>query len=366
MRRINLIWFLVILMFPKPEGVAQTGGRGKKPSTAPKADIVRIVDSARRTVDLPKPVTRAIVVYTQLLLAMKAIGVEDDQIVGLDEFTRSQYRDVLPAVKNKPVVGRNLFSLDVEKIMSLDAQVIMVTPTTLKQMPNLETQLGKVGMKVVCLDFDMRGVNDVLDVLGKMFGKQDRAAEFSRFWFSKLELVRDRISQLPEANRVSVYWENTNTPFDTINKSSQGAEILIQAGGRNIAHDIVGTKVDAEWVVARNPDFIIKYPMGAAYQGGLGQTDVAPFQAMREEIMRRPGFNQIKAVQNGQVYIVSQLMKTGLFGNVAVCCLAKILYPELFADLNPEAHFEEMARKYLGLDLAVIKGVLVYPVPWRR
>ena len=58
---------------------------------------------------------------------------------------------------------------------------------------------------------------------------------------------------------------------------------------------------------------------------------------------------------------MSQLIKTGVFENVAICYMAKIFYPELFEDMNPEEYLKEMVEKYLGLDYATMKGVYVYP-----
>jgi ABC-type Fe3+-hydroxamate transport system substrate-binding protein len=55
---------------------------------------ITVTDSAGRNVEIEVPVTRTVVVYSQLLLAMKAIGVEDAAIIGLDAFTLNQYRNV--------------------------------------------------------------------------------------------------------------------------------------------------------------------------------------------------------------------------------------------------------------------------------
>jgi len=312
---------------------------------ASRTEVIRFMDSAKRRIELQTPVNRVVVVYSQLLLAMKAIGVEDDKVVGLDEFTVDQYKNILGAAKNKRVIGKNLFNLDIEKIIEIGTQVLIVTPGALRQMPNLESQLGKSGIHVICLDFDLKNVKEVLTVLGQMFGKQAKAEGFSKFWFSSLDLIGGRIQRIPDKDRVRVYWENTNTPYTTINKSSHGHEILELAGGYNIARDLAGVKADPEWVITQNPDVIIKYPMGSIHQGGFGQTDVRPFQAMREEIIRRLGFSQITAVKKGHVYIVWQLIKTGLFENIAISYLAKILYPNLFKDLVPENHFRIMVEK---------------------
>lgn len=370
MKRSTIAWIaLALLAGVLSASCTSTPDRspaGAQAPNPPTASATHIVDSMGRRVEFARPVTRAVVVYSQLLLTMKAIGVNDDVIVGLDEFTLGQYEDVFAGIKGKPTVGKNLFSLDGEKLLRLEAEALIATPTTLNRMPELAARLERVGTRIVCLDFELKNVKDVVNALGLMFGRRARAEEFGRFWFSKLDLVAGIVNRLPEKERVKVYWENTNTPYDTINKRSPGHEIVELAGGCNIARDLVGNKADPEWIITQNPDVIIKYPMGSIYQGGFGRTDPGPFRAMRTEIIDRPGFNQIKAVKDGRVYIVSQLIKTGVFENVAVCYIAKLLHPDLFRDLDPADHLREMVENYLGLGFGRMEGVFVHPEPWRR
>ena len=60
---------------------------------------------------------------------------------------------------------------------------------------------------------------------------------------------------------------------------------------------------------------------------------------------------------------MSQVLKTGVFENVAICYMAAILYPELFADLDVESYFKQMIEEYMGLSYEEMKGVFVYPDP---
>jgi iron complex transport system substrate-binding protein len=333
-----------------------------------KPETIIITDSSGREIEIAYPVDRAIIVYSQLLLTAKAIGVEDEKIIGLDEFTYGQYEDIFTGLEGRPTVGRNLFNLDLEKIIDLEPQVVIGTPTTLSRIPELEEELGKVGIKVVGLDFKMANVEDVINTLGQMFGKETRAEEYSDFWFSKLEEVGNTFNEIGFGNedKVKVYWENTASAYKTISSSSSAHELVEMAGGLNIARELIGSspEVDPEWVITENPEVIMKYPMGAEYQGGFGKTDTAPFEEIRDEIMGRPGFRNIQAVQNGKVYVMSQIIKTGAFENVAICYIAKMLYPDLFPYLDPEEYLREMVEKYLGLDWEVMDGVFIYPNPW--
>lgn len=78
--------------------------------------------------------------------------------------------------------------------------------------------------------------------------------------------------------------------------------------------------------------------------------------------MSRPGWDDINAVKNGDVYILSIDVFAGAKYFVGLNYLAKILHPDLFSDLDPEAVHQEYITRFQGLDYDLDKhGVFVYP-----
>ena len=63
-------------------------------------------------------------------------------------------------------------------------------------------------------------------------------------------------------------------------------------------------------------------------------------------------------LKDGQVYVVSIEIYTGPRAPVGVLYFAKWLYPQLFADLDPEAVHREFLSRFHGLEA---KGAWVYP-----
>jgi iron complex transport system substrate-binding protein len=120
------------------------------------------------------------------------------------------------------------------------------------------------------------------------------------------------------------------------------------------------SEVDTEAILVREPDVIIKDNMGVDY-GGYTATDTIDMEAKRDEMMNRPGWRELKAVKNGQVYIQGG----ELFGPKIVINLgyvAKILYPDRFESLDVEAFHREYLEEYQGLEF---KGIYLYPCPWK-
>ena len=326
--------------------------------------LITITDLAGRTVELRQNPQRVITVYSQIPIAMRCLGIDLERIIGTDAFTISQYGKLLPELEGKEIVGRHFIKLDYEKIVDLEPELVLAVPTTLKR-TEIEEKLKPAGIKVVALDFKIENFRKTLELLGKIFDREKEAREFADFWFGKLEEVKKKVEGLSEDEKVKVYPEISQRPYVTASKGSTLHELITLAGGINISAGLEGRspEVDPEWVVEQNPDVILKYPMGAEYQGGFGKRETEPFEEMRREIMERPGFDRIKAVREGQVYILSRDILGGVFENVGVCYVAKILYPDLFRDLDPEAYLKELVERYLGLDFEQVRGVFIYPLP---
>jgi len=335
-----------------------------RPTPTSKAELITVTDLAGRTVELRQNPQRVITIYSQIPIAMKCLNVSLERIIGTDAFTVKQYRKLLPELEGKEIVGQHFLKLDYEKIIDLEPELVLAVPETLKR-TEIEEKLRPAGIKIVALDFKIRNFRRSLELLGRIFGREKEAREFADFWFEKLEEVKKKVEELSEEQKVRVYLEGTQRPFVTASKGHTLDEIVTLAGGINISAGLKGRnpEVEPEWVVEQNPDVILKYPMGARYQGGFGRTDARPFEEIRKEIMGRPGFDHIKAVREGRVYILSRDILRGVFENVGICYVAKVLYPELFKDLDPEAYLERIVEKYLGLDFERVKGVFMYPSP---
>ena len=356
---------LATLLLPGQGCMKKVASPTPTPTPTPEAKkLITVTDLAGRTVELRQNPRRIITVYSQIPIAMRCLNIGLERIIGTDAFTISQYGKLLPELEGKEIVGRHFIKLDYEKIVDLEPELILTVPTTLKR-TEIEEKLKPAGIKIVALDFKIKSFRKTLELLGKIFDREEEAKEFADFWFGRLEEVRKKVEGLSEERKVRVYLEGTQRPFVTASKGHTLDEIATLAGGINIAARLKGRspEVEPEWVVEQNPDVILKYPMGAKYQGGFGKADIGPFEEMRKEIMERPGFDRIKAVREGRVYILSRDILGGVFENVGVCYAAKILYPELFKDLDPEAYLKQVVEKYLGLDFEGVKGVFVHPSP---
>lgn len=269
-----------------------------------------ITDNLGRTVSITDSPQRIVSLAPSVTEILFALGLEN-RIVGVD--TNSNYPE---AVKTIEKVGD--WIPDEEKIIALDPDLILVSDMT-----SLEviTSLEERGLVVVCLaPKSVDGVLQSILLVGFITGTQDTAQEVTDRLNQRIEAVTT-VTSSSDLYRPSVYLEYY--PYWTFGPGSFGNDLLVMAGGRNIAEDTAAAYVNisSEYIVGRNPEIII-FTVGYT-------TDTTV-----EDIMRRPGFDTTDAVRNNKIYTICDdiLSRPGPRIVDALEELARIIHPELFGE----------------------------------
>ncbi|NHW23722.1 MAG: ABC transporter substrate-binding protein [Archaeoglobales archaeon] len=309
------------------------------------AFALTIIDSAGRAVEIEKA-ERIVCLSTDCLEAVIILG-EKERIVGLG--TNALQKPFSPNVVD---VGK-WSDPNIEAIVSLNPDIV-ITYVQWPEREKLEEKLGGTGIKVVRLDFyKINTIFDEFVVLGKILGKEERAKEIAEYWKSQLDLIKSRTEGL---KKVKVYWESYSD-YSAAGGGTGWNDIIQIAGGENVFGNESGyPKVDAEKIIAKNPDVFIKSVSSSAFQPyRANNSKIAEFY---EKLISRPEINQTAAGKNGRVYAICMEMLHGTFGLIAeTAYVAKLLHPEEFSALEPR----ELHRKYiesLGMEFS---GVWIYP-----
>jgi len=199
--------------------------------------------------------------------------------------------------------------------------------------------------------------------LGYLLGRTEEAYEFIDFYENYLDKILERVSGLPEEDKVRVYLEQ-NGEMTASGNGSGTNELCEMAGGVNIAVDLVGTypTIDPEWVITEDPDVMVKSVNHGNKYAGYEKDTTEDIEELWRSFMNRAGWQMIKAVQNERVFVWSDSISTKPSFFVGVTYLAKWFYPELFEDLNPQAIHQEYLTRFQRLDYDLNEhGVFVYP-----
>ncbi|RKY63533.1 MAG: hypothetical protein DRQ08_09455 [Candidatus Latescibacterota bacterium] len=317
-------------------------------------ETVTIVDSAGRRLQVPRPVRRMVVLNTDAAEVICALGGEE-AIVGVSEFVAES--EFLRKLGDRPSVGR-WNSPSYERIVELEPEVVIAYGR--HPGAELEEKLEPAGIKVARIDCYKIGtlLQDV-EALGRMLGREEEAEELIGFYRKYLKMVKQRLERIRPEDRIRVYVESY-TELTSVAEGSGGHEICSEAGGINIAggEPVPYPKVSPEWVLEQNPQVIVKAVSSSSVPFGYGGGDVEMLEALRRDIMNRPGWEEMDAVRKGRVYLISSEIWAGPRAVVGIAYMAKWFYPEVFEDLDPEAIHREYLERFLGLEY---KGAFVWP-----
>jgi iron complex transport system substrate-binding protein len=332
-----------------------------------------VIYSNERAKTFKLPIKRIIAIDDGQGEPLRVLGAED-LVVGVGTTLVQGHEIILPVMSKLPIIG-SFFNVDYEKVLSLKPDLFFTFAGT-AFMRNAEEKLEPHGVQVLRLDCgNPTKIQESIKKLGYLIGKKDKAEEFLEFHEDHLGKIKERVERLPKEGNPRVFigphwgWGlGSGGDLITCTKGSRYDNMCNLAGGINIAHDLIGTepkniiyaKVDLEWVIVQNPDiFIACVGRGC----GFGKDDATEMKAQRDEIMNRPEWEHIKAVENGNVYVVAwDLTESGLQGFVGTAYMAKWFHPDLFEDLDPQAIHQEYIDRFLRIDYDLDKhGVFIYP-----
>lgn len=332
---------------------------------------MEVTDLKGRTVTLPANIERVVVTFNleEYLAVTGEAGV--DKLVGWShkywkgrrDDAYNAYTKALPALESIPDVGYN-GDISIEAIISLQPDVVLASATgaNYNALEPAFDLLHQAGIEVVFFNFHKQTIEthqQSIHLIGKVMGQEERAAELARLYEEQMNLVYDRLKDLADEDRPSVYMEFSRGPSVIGNSWSEqmwGAQIR-ECGGVNIAAGQEGTSVDvpAEQVLAANPDFII---MSGCLQSDDTDNVVMGYGADRElarehleAYKSRDGWSSLNAVKNNNMGAIYHDLSRHIFDFAGAQFLAKTLHPDLFADIDPEANLAKFFSDYMPVEL---------------
>ena len=328
-----------------------------------------VIDSMEKIVTVKKPINRIVVNHRFTLEPLRAIKVPKDMIVGVSSLILSDSYDKIYFAEYRDVPGvGNLWGPDCEVILNLHPDVVFLIASSGMRgsgsVDHAADVLESAGIAVLRFHSGVggKGIPEEVVLLGYIFDKRDEAKEFCDWYEGVVNPIKEKTKDIPEEDKPRVYYESYK-PYYTYSTHIEAA------GGKNIFEK--GGTVDAEAVIDRDPDIIVKITPWTDMVTGydMDADDTEKIEKIREEIMSRPELQEVKAVKTGRVYVVSIYFAAGMPYSSARNFLllaynAKWFQPELFEDLDPKAIHQEYLTRFQGLDIDLDeKGVFVYPEP---
>ncbi|MBO7667276.1 MAG: ABC transporter substrate-binding protein [Firmicutes bacterium] len=269
-----VLLMLAMLLFVAACGAAEEEGAAD--------GAVTITDMTGREITIDEPVTRVVALSAADCEFLYAIGA-GDALVG-----RGEYCDYPAEVMEVPAVQSGM-DTNIEQIIELEPQVLLMS--TMAQTEEQIAALEEAGIKVVVSDAqDIEGVYTALTMIGQLMAKEDEAAAVVDEMKTTFEEIA---AESAGSEEKTVYFEVSPLEYGlwAAGSGTFMNEVAQMVGLKNCFDDVPGwAEVSEEQVIERDPDYIVTITM----YFGEGPTP-------EEEIMSRPGWQDITAVKNGAI-----------------------------------------------------------------
>lgn len=319
----------------------------------------RITDSAGKEFTFYRPVERVVAMHVNAAEVAVLLGVSE-KIVGVSDTVRTNTLQ-FPELSELPSVGK-WTEPDIEAILATNPDIVL-TYVNWPEPDKLELHLPE-RIAVVRMDFYRAEVfREEMEMVGRIFDEQENLDEYLEWYDTNLALVEGRVSTIPYGERVLVYGESgSGQAFGrrAFGEKTGLHDLITAAGGVNVAagHITGYADVENEWIIQQNPDIILIWSGKGGYK--LGDRD--EIVSLHDDIMGMPGFERIKAVRDGRVFIITSGFAYGPSSPVALVQVASWLYPDLFEDIDPAAIHAEFLERFTHTGEEVREmGTFYYP-----
>ena len=302
----------------------------------------------------------ALRMYTYIGDVSLLAGVEDIDNTTLEERPQMfdsvarpymlAYGETFSNLPSCGVGGPMAQAAEAEKILTCNPDIVISEFEDVDKANALQDQLG---VPVITLSAGSRGVFDTvffgsMTLLGQIFGQEEKAATLVKFVMDEKAAIEERVADIPEAEKPSVYicglgnWGTTNHLMTAENYIS-----FQVAGVKNVLNGLgiegVGPIEEEKFVeLGEQMDIII---MDAAA--------VKNIKPLYEEDPTM--FDTCKAWKNGEVYL--EMAYNAYYTNYEIALIntwfiAKTVYPEAFTDIDLTSKTNEVTKMFLGAELA--------------
>jgi iron complex transport system substrate-binding protein len=336
-------------------------------SRAARAAMPPIIDALGRSISLPAPAERIVLCFNYEEFTAVAGPAGWDRVVGFSKTLWSAWRAAvyqryltpIPRLATLPDVGNtddNSFSL--EKVLSLRPDLVIMAEWSFSAIGPQVKQLEALGIPVMVIDYNAeipaRHVASTI-AMGQVTGNEARAQTLATLYTDKLADIARRIKDAPSHPKayIELGQGGAGVIGNTYWKGMWG-RLLDFAGADNIAAGrIPGAygPLNPEYVLAANPAAI--FLAGSSWTGqpnavltGFDAPE-ATTRARLAPYANRQGWPQLTAIRDGQLFAIEHGLCRALFDYTATYFIAKAIFPDRFADIDPVGELRSYHERFL-------------------
>lgn len=328
-----------------------------------------VTDILGREVNVELPAKRVLLgFYYTDYLAIGGVKAFDD-VVGFSKDVWTvwtpqswhMYVQAMPQLESIADVGEvEAGTFSIEKVLSLKPDVVILADWQYKALGPDADRIEAAGVPIVVVDYNAQTVENHVKstlLLGKIAGEEDRANTLADEYSANVEMITDRIAKDGRPAPRAYIEFGKKGPKDysfTYGKNMWGALVTL-AGGDNIATPYVEWwgPMNPEQVLASKPEVIFisgrETELNKNSEALVMGVDIPKKEALRrlKGFESRTGWSELPAIQNKKLFALYQGASRTLADQAMIQYMAKAMYPDLFAELEPNQTYLEFHKKYL-------------------
>jgi len=306
-----------------------------QPGTGGTCSPVTITQTDGKDVTLtcmPKRIIAANSDAAEMLIALGAA----DSIVGVTETTKN-VSYIMEKIPQAQSIG-DWQTPNIERMLSLKPDVVISYASSKPK--NLD-QITAANITIIYLDcYRLPKLASDARALGTLTGHESTAEGYAGLVENTTATVMRGVAPVPREQLPEVYFEGYSD-FTAAGTGSGSDELLVMAGGKNIAANLSGSspKVSAEWVVAQKPEYVMKV---------VSVKESRPYPELVRVMKNRIGWDTIPAVQQDHVNLFNSGIEYGPKSYIGLAYTAKVLHPDLFRNVDPGKMLDDYAGRYVA------------------
>lgn len=259
--------------------------------------------------------------------------------------------EVFNAIENScGVGGPNAQAAEAEKILACNPDIVISEYEDVDKENALQEQLG---VPVITLKIGSDGVfsqytKDTITLLGRIFKREKQAKALNKFIEDQTQIIYERTYAIPEEEKKSIYvcglgnWGTTNHLMTAQNYAPFNYAHIKNAVSSLVKDGIQAIETEKFVDIGKNVDIMF--------------IDAAAVKNIKPLYKDDPAmFDEVKAWQNGEVYL--EMPYNAYYTNLEIALantfyIAKVVYPEAFADIDMTDKLNEITKAFLGKELA--------------
>jgi len=305
-----------------------------------------VTDCAGRTVQVPEQPERIACLYAYTGHVCVLLGCEDKVCAVVQGLKRDHLMErkieniaAMPSPYSKGAIN-------IEELVAVAPDIVFLRHDILQDEGELE-KLDGTGIPYVVVDYETAEDQIYsIELMGDVLGASERARAYTDYYRNTFDLVRERVAAIPESERKTVF-HSVNEVVRTDIPGTLSFQVLEVAGCVNVVQSTSELQLDGdkgnatvEQIYVWDPDVVlVNEPAATEYF----RTDSK--------------FSGLRAVQQGNVYQlpvgISRWAHPGSVESpIAALYIAKLLYPEQFADIDMTREVKDFYATFFDIELS--------------